>query len=263
MIRKKGIRKLIALVMASVLMLAMVPAINAEAATQQLVTRLIYLEPDSSFVSFELSAGNAKTVKNVKSSNKTAVIPYFISYASTKNDNLDKNGKIKSTDKYTNTYVYFKARNAGTATVSFVAGNTTYKQKVIVKKYTNPLKTLTISSVQNEKNLAGLFKKQTSGSAKPSSSKTLKVSATANSDWQITDISISNSYINYKSSTKFEDTENHSNNIYRYYKTPVKTGSLTLKDYNNKGSGLVSVHARNKKDGYILNLTVQLTATTK
>ncbi len=239
---KKNIGKVIALAMAAVMTFSVSPALKADAATKNLAAKTVYLESEYSSESISIQADKATTVKNLKSTNKTAVKPS--SYSLSQSTTVDENGKDKSTSRYG--YAYFSAVKPGTATVSFTAGSTTYKQKINVKKYVNPLKSVKI----NKAELAGMLKNSAYG-ASTTAAKTIKVNATAASGWKIQNISVFNSL-----NDGYLDA-------YRSYNKGASKGSLSFSGYNVKQYGSVGISLKNTKDGGEIRVSISLRQATK
>lgn len=97
----------------------------------------------------------------------------------------------ESSFNFSNASIYFTIRKAGTSVISFKINDTTYKTKVKVYKYTNPIKTLKITGIKNGKNQASKFKKKTDTNVtlkKNVSSPILSIAAKKN--WKITSVNI-------------------------------------------------------------------------
>ena len=119
------------------------------------------------------------TVKNLAPS--VVKLDYINNYTYTQN-------KVYS-DKTAD--IYFSLMKPGTSTISFKIGSTTYKSKVKVLKYVNPLSSLTITGINGGKTIHKNFNKDTQPDYKIS--KTIpnaKVTAKARKGWDIVTVSI-------------------------------------------------------------------------
>ena len=83
---------------------------------------------------------------NIKSTNKNVL----------EIDGLEANG-------YDDTIILFTVKKLGTAAITYTIGDKKYQTKIQVKKYTNPVKSVTITGIKNGKssNLVGLTNKNT------------------------------------------------------------------------------------------------------
>ncbi len=244
---KKSIVKILAAVLAFVMMFSFTPSLTAEAA--KLEKKTIYLSSASSTTEFSIYADKATKVSNVKSSNKKAVTPDRYNISKYTNVNLKDNRKSVSNGAN----VYFKAVKPGNATVSFKAGKTGYSQKVTVKKYVNPLKSLTVSNINGGKDIHKLFSKSAyapSGKLKMKAAKQVKINAKAIKGWEVTYIGLSSSASGAKGYS--------SSSAYRSFNTGASSASATLCDYSAKGYNYGSVTFRNKKDNGTITISFSL-----
>ncbi len=136
---------------------------------------------------------------NIKSTNKNVL----------EIDGLEANG-------YDDTIILFTVKKLGTAAITYTIGDKKYQTKIQVKKYTNPVKSVTITGIKNGKssNLVGLTNKNTN-SKKIALKKTVsdpKIQVTAKKGWKIMQIL-------YKSKT--EDN-------FKYYEKPVSKATLNI-----------------------------------
>ncbi len=151
---------------------------------------------------------------------------------------------------------YVNAKSTGNSTINFKASYdapypyiryTLYKKKIIVKKYVNPIKELTITNVSGGKNIAKNFDTKASGKdLKVAKSADMKVNAKAAKDWVITEVNVIN---------KYKSDINSANRSYGSGASNVKT---TLYDYNNKGTGQLVIKLQNKKDKGVIEITMNL-----
>ena len=108
--------------MASVMVFTAAPALNAEAATKKLGSRTVYLESADFGSSFSIDVNKGTSIKNMKSSNKNVVKPYY--YRINKNIMVNDDGKESSANN--NAYAYFRAAS-GWKVVYMDAYNSTDK----------------------------------------------------------------------------------------------------------------------------------------
>jgi hypothetical protein len=227
----KKISRFLAAVLASVMVFTAVPALDAQAAD-----KTVYISGYSR--SFGIAAEKAKSIKSMKSTNKSVVKPYY--YNLSKSVYVDGNGTNSNS-----AYAYFQAVKAGKATVSFTADGKKYSQNVIVKNYVNPAKSVKV----NGKELVSAFKKGSYTST--SGAKTMKVNAKAAGGWEITSISIDNWGTNgstYKS---------------RYYSKAVSSGALSFYEFAPKQGGYININFRNKANQGEISLSVSIQSATK
>lgn len=159
------------------------------------------------YVSFSINSipKNQKVLK-VTSSKTSVAKPHSIS-----EDNstysykyFDKDmSKYDYSDTYRSANITLRTPKNGTATISYRIGKSnksykTYKTKLSIYAYENPIKSLTISGVNDGKSLASAFKtgngayENTKPVAKDQSN--AKINVTANTNWKVTSISFSNYY---------------------------------------------------------------------
>lgn len=188
-------------------------------------------------------------------SNKTAVAkPYRIYH----NNNEYTNTYLeKGMTQFSNTggsryaNIELRALKKGTATISYKIGKSTkscktYKTILTVYAYENPIRSLTITGVNNGKNLASAFKTnnyafETKPVAKNQSN--ARITVATNKNWKVTSISISKNY----------------DNSYMYISYPQKSArtSLTLPvgTLKAKRGAYVYVNLYNTKTGGTQNCT--------
>ena len=195
---KRITKRISAVFLALALTLTMVPAAvqaSPELSVPKSVT--VYRETkNSGHVSFSVSGLNAKqsiSKASVKSSNTKVAAPNSISHDSWsyKTEYFDK-GQNGYEDIGKTVRMSFNSQKLGTSTVSYKIGSKTYKTKVTVLKYTNPVKSLTIPGIKG--NQAGKFKNGCYAETKMSSStKGIgKVTLNAASGWKIRNVGLYN-----------------------------------------------------------------------
>lgn len=126
------------------------------------------------------------TLTSIKSSNKNVFEPVTL-YRSENSDTTYYIGGSKK-ESYSSVWsdINIEAKKPGTANLSFKVGSKTYTSKITVKKYTNPLKSLTITGINSNKNIASKFKSQTySDISLKSNGKKGSVKVTPNTNWKV------------------------------------------------------------------------------
>ncbi len=124
-------RRAASMILALAMVLTVLP-LQAFAAETEAVTIIKYAKQDVDDSGAKLNIQNIKTVpsgtvKNLKSSDTS-----IATVTTKKIDNV--------------TYIYAKAKRAGTTTVSYKCNGQKYKIKVTVRKYVNPVKSIKIGS---------------------------------------------------------------------------------------------------------------------
>ncbi len=246
---KKFISRVVAFAMAAVIMFSVSPAITAEAKKVSLGSETFYLKSKKSgATTCYFSVEGITSVKKVTSSNPKVARIY--NYDVRKNssyyeywyDRYGEGFEKTSTNSSSNKYVSCNATvfKSGTATLSLTSGKNTYSKKFKILDYTNPLKTLTVSNVNNGKNIAGKLKNGNEAKVKGKKAKTINVAAEVKPGWGIKSIYISN--------TAYDSSVGHSLGAYTYrYFNNAKTAKHAMQNYSNKRSASVSVDCYNKK----------------
>lgn len=233
---KKMCKKLMGMMAALTLALTMLPAV-ASARTVSMDARTIYMTPGSTTTSISVYSSVSSKVKksSVKSSNSKVLKVTSLDNDTYKYEYEYFDGRDNYTSTGRSAYISLNALKAGTATVSFKAGSDKYTQKVTVKKYTNPLKTLAISGISGGKNLASKANKTVQVPLKLS--KTVKeavIKVSAKSGWVITGVS---------GRSQTNGSTYSFSNYTGVSSVTLKAGSMT----KNKPY-VVSVTMQNKKD---------------
>ncbi len=245
---KSKLFKGLALAMAVVLSFGMLPSVTAQAAGKKktLPKEVIYLTSSSGTNTVSFEVDDITTLSKLKSSNKDVKpIGYSAVYDSYQAYIFDKNGKlVPSGNKsgYDSVTVNLQVSKKAKANITFTSGKVNYTKTIEVRKYTNPIKSLTVKNVKE--NLAGKFDKKCflQGNEGISLSKggNIKVTAEAANGWEITDIIF-----------MAFDSENNGN-IYQttnIYMNGTEKGKAVLGDYNVKDNGYIRVNLRNKSTG--------------
>ncbi len=251
---KKAVSKILAFAMAAVMTFSISPALTAEAANKTLPAETLYMTSKSNgYTSFQID--KLTKVDDVKSSNMAVLKPsgysihkssYEYFYYSDSNKKFTKSDSA-SGSKYTDFSFY--AYKKGTSTVTIKSGSTTYNKKINVEKYVNPLKSLTISNVNGGKNIAGKYKSEARVRVTGKKADTIKVKATAASNWEITEISISNT--DYSTGRSIGSYSN------RYFKNGTTSGVNILNFYDS-GKADVYVYCVNKKNGGKISINAEI-----
>ncbi len=183
---KRLINKLMVLAFAMAVLVVAAPVVaSAKPSVPSTIT--LYANP-SGESGTSIYIGNLKKdskITSVKSSDKKIVAPTsktFYSYSSVYFDSNDKYSDYSG-------YIYTSVKKAGTATVSFKVDGTSYKTKVVVKKYTNPAKSFKISGTE----IASKFNKlrYVDTGKKPSKTvKNAKFTVKAKSGWKVTNLNV-------------------------------------------------------------------------
>ena len=247
---KRKLCKFLAALICAAIVLGFYQAPTSYAAETKTLDQVTIYKPESeSSASFRLN--DFIKLKTLSSSSKY-ITPTEYYY------NCDKysqgyevvNGKLKEKKSKNNGYinVYLKCKKYGSAKIKFRSDNTTYIVPVKVKKYVNPLKSLTITNVNKGKNIAKKYNKQSAlyGLYELNLSKSgkVKLSATAKAGWEI----ISARLVNRKYNDK-----TYSHEISRDY-TGKSSASLTMSDFDAESGGFIYVVLRNKTDNGLVEI---------
>lgn len=200
--RKCLTKKLLAAIMAVMVAGTVMTPVKAEAAVKVAAVQTIYRDSTSG-ISYEniCVSGLSKTMKlkSIKSSNKNVMKPYYVSYGTTINsyateylDAAMQSNNYKKDSKNYYALIGCQNKKSGTATISFKIGKKTYKTKVAVKKYTNPLKTVNIAGIKNGKstNLASKLNKKNQANLENMSKRTAKITIVPKSGWKIKEVTV-------------------------------------------------------------------------
>lgn len=195
---RRNMKKAAALLLVALIVTAMAPssvfASSVVWPTEAFQTsQTVYMKPTphNGLTYVNLSLGDlakSKTITNVKSSN-TAILQPNNLYRSTSritNTNLAANN-VSNTYSSSAGYIEVLVKKAGTAAISFKAGNKKYSCKVKVLPYTNPVKSLKFTGIGTT-NLKSLFKKYAvndKGYAMKANAKAGFVQVAAASGWKI------------------------------------------------------------------------------
>lgn len=229
--------------------------ISASAATKISVPKSVTVYTNSSASISIPGLGTAKnkiTKSSIKSSNNNVAEPSAlttnVNTYSYKSEPLTKGGSPYSSSSNSNSQsIELWTKKPGTATVSFKIGSKSYKTKVTILKYANPIKSIVLTGANGNKNFASKTKSSSYGSVKLAKKTQSKawLTVTAASGWKI-------SYANIGSE--------NGNNAIHYYSSPNKpVSSLTMGAGTIKKGGYISVTLINTKTNANLNVYYDLT----
>ena len=188
---KRISKKVLALVFSVALLLGILPTVPAEAAAISLEpeTIVMYQKNQECSIGFSnLSAANAKK-SGVKSSNKKVARVTAVDNS----EYLYEDSFNKESHKHFGCYVRLKLKKAGTTVVTCKSGGKTYKRKVTVKKYVNPVSSVTITGVNKGKNIAGKTKKKNYVNFKGVKCANSKITVVPKKGWTLENIHFFNS----------------------------------------------------------------------
>lgn len=172
----------------------------------------------------------------------------------------DVNSEVYTTDKYTYGYIYGKARKLGSCSVSYKIGSTTYKTKVTVKKYVNPVRSISITGLKykNKSNLASLTNNMVD-TRKIGVLKTIKkprLKVTAKDGWDVIFIRYQDNYKYYGSQKPTEQKEIRYPIPRPKVDIPIFTKSKAIKkDSNGYAVRVVFLNRNEGTDGSTIALT--------
>ena len=246
----KSLKKLIVSITTVAMLLCMLPAMNVRAAGKKLKDKTVYMQT----FDYVLEVENITSIKNLKSSNRKVLVPHscHVWKKSYQDTWVDESGLGTSDSPASDNvgYMYFAAKKAGKSTISFKSGSKKYTQKVTVKKYVNPLSSLTISNVNDGADISGSLGSTNSVTMDTAASDTVKLLAKAAGGWQITEIEFYNKITN--------DSDISEAIAIGRYTVPRSLASVTLGDYNSSSYGYADITLRNKKDKGEIRISVTL-----
>lgn len=210
--KMKFTRKLTVTLLTLALALGCVPCTTTEvqAAPKVPKTLTIYLTPGGD-VEGRISIINIQKNQEITSIKMSSKGPLRSYYCTRLND--------------TSAYIGCRAQKAGITTVSFKIGDKQYKTKVYVKKYTNPLKSISITGLKdgNKTNLANLT--NTTNITKkielPGTVKNPKVQMIAKKGWKI-------KWISYTCGLKYANYTGGDEYGTKNFKTPVSKATVNI-----------------------------------
>ncbi len=186
---RKISKMLMTIMFAVVVTFGLIPVVPVEAAaiTKESETIVMYQKNQECTVYFsDVSAANAKK-SGVKSSNKKVATLVAID---NNEYSYEDSGENMSSHSY-NCGVRIKLKKPGTTTITCKTGGKTYKKKVIIKKYVNPVSSVTITGVNRGKNIAGKTRKKNYVNFKGAKCESSKITVVPKKGWTLESISFS------------------------------------------------------------------------
>lgn len=180
-------KKMIALmIMAAVIMTSTVPAL---ASIYYEKTKTFYLTTSPNQVG-TLEVGGMTGSQSLKKANIKSSDSSVAKLLSISNTTYKRNDWV-NTSTYSDKQgsILLTLKKPGTTTISYKIGSKTYKTKARVRKYVNPLSSLTITGINGGKNIRSIFNKVSDPSYKISKSiSNIKIKAKAQDDWYFDDM---------------------------------------------------------------------------
>ena len=190
---KKTLKKMMALmIMAAVIMTSAVPTLAAfqydKNITEYFLDSSSILGPSGERII--VMHGMPGKISNVKSSNKSVV--KILSYSNYDNKYNYFHSSPTALKNSKDSYITYQAKKPGSSTISFKVGSKTYKSKIKVLKYVNPLSSLTLTGINDGKSFHEEFNKKTSIGLKVKKSvSNAKITVKAKKGWVITSLRVS------------------------------------------------------------------------
>lgn len=246
----KKVTKRLAVGMLALLMAFTIAPLSVFAAPKVASTQTVYRQSTKGTTWVDISVtglSKKSTVSSVKSSQTSVLKKNYISYNSNtyshKTSYYDKNIKgYSSSNSNYSAQLGFTTKKAGTSTVSFKIGSKSYKSKVTVKNYTNPIKTAYIVGIKNgsSTNLASMLKSQNNANLKlKSNAPSEDIKIQANSGWKIRSI---NMYDDETGTSYYIDNYNKGLSKVSFNVETLKknqSASLYITMYNTKTNGTI------------------------
>ena len=170
---KRALKHGISLLFVLIFMVGLaLPAFADGTVTPRTGTAYMYLggpAGDNSFGWISLASGNRKFSvdrEKIKVSGAGAVLGGVRLTHSGSEEEMLENGQWKPSDynnHYYNYIIQLRMKKTGTTTISYSIGAKTYKLKVKILPYENPVKVISLSGVKNGKNFASLTKAHGAG----------------------------------------------------------------------------------------------------
>ncbi len=213
------------------------PPVEAEAAGKMAYDKkcTVYLSDKSGkssgygYDSIDINNPSEKIKKSKTKSSDTSIV---------KIDSVENDGDCST--------IYFHAKKAGKATITFYVGSKKCTTKITVKKYTNPAKTIKISGVNKGNNIACKFKTKygIKNISLPKTTKKAKLKVKAASGWKLTNVYVwdtTNAKLvlskNYSKGTSKQKCyslgtlkKSHPYNVFLYFKNK-KTGAYQYLEF--------------------------------
>ena len=159
---KKTLKKMMALmIMAAIIITSAVPALAAFQYDKNITEYFL----DSSSILGPSSDrgihmyGMPGKISNVKSSNKS--VAKILNYGNTDNKYNYFHSSPTALKNRKDSYISYQVKKPGSSTISFKVGSKTYKSKIKILKYVNPLSSLTITGFNDGKSFHKKFNQAT------------------------------------------------------------------------------------------------------
>ena len=240
---KKTMKRMIALmIMAAVIMTSAVPTLAGVSYDK---SRTYYLSPSRNILGdvnvWEMTGSQSLKKANVKSSNPSVAKLLEVSNSTYKSAYYSDS----STHTYKSGTIVCNLNKPGTSTISFKIGNKTYKSKIKVLKYVNPVSSLTITGVNGGKTIHKVFNKKNETDYKISKAvSNAKVKVKARSGWYISSVRVRRGTKYYSSGENF------------YHNTALST--LTVRAAKIAKNDSIEINMRNKSNDGAIELSLVL-----
>jgi len=246
MIMNNSIKKFLSIIMTVALIAGITTfsPVTAQAAIEAPKSETLYAQSVGDIISFSvygIPSGKELDVPTVKSS-ATSVATIYNVYSSASNNEY----------AYESAYIDLKVKKFGTTTVSYKIGGKTYKTKIKIKKYkvkkekyTNPIKSITVSGINSGKDFSSKFDKQEyipDAFKLSGTQENAKVEIKAKSGYEVDSISV------------YETYNNGYHNVSKYIlqDSDATFDSLTFKKSDNISYSIsVSMHDKEGNYAYI------------
>ena len=163
---KKWTKRAVSAVMALAVTLTMAFPAFAESVSPNTGTKTVYLSAKSGAEEFEMDLASGTKSFTIKRSNVKVtagstgakLVGFWLMNYTNSDERMSGSKWNTSGYKSWSYNATLSASKAGTATVTYKIGSKSYKTKLKVLAYKNPVKTLTMTGVNGGKNMASLFK---------------------------------------------------------------------------------------------------------
>lgn len=156
---------------------------------------LTYYDDGAEYISFSVDGlGKNQEVKksSVKSSNTGVATLYYLSKHSSKSQTSSFVGEEDSKYESYSATISLDVKKPGSTVISYKIGSKTYKTKITIKPYVNPVSSVTMTGVNGGKNFASLTNKRDYASVSlTKASKNAVVKVKPKSGWKVRSITVS------------------------------------------------------------------------
>lgn len=259
---RKTIKKFLTIALAAVLAVTAFTPVTAQAESTIFAPEtLTYCQPtkgstfSTTFTVSGLSKSDIIKKSSVKSSKPS--VAKVVSLKKTKtstSSTCQYYSKEPKTSQNSNSYTYditVQFKKPGTSIIYYKVNNKTYKTKIKLCAYENPIKTLTVTGVKNGKNLANSFKtgSQYHNGKLTKNISSGKVKVTAKNNWKITKVSFSNHSLAATPGPYGGSTHESLETLSRYYRNGKSSVTLNVKSLKKNKAYYVNVEMINTKTG--------------